>query len=917
MGFFEFDKLNKPDKELRGLPVAVLHAKGCDVCPLKEFWPKLRHPNMEPSGTIKPDVYIIGEAPGKDEDRHGRHVAGALGTLLQLRIPEKWDDRIRWNNVVRTRPPDSREPSHIEMECCRPSIVRDIQQTKPTAIFGLGPVPLQWAIKQNRITAWAGRRVPVKIGNHTCWFFPMLDPKFVSYSRRKSKDGKQFIPRNSTQYGSDTEFKFALDMKKALRSISSLPEPIVHTEADARANVRWVTGHKKGDLNEVLDFIDRCYDEDVAGLDYETSKLRPYIKGAKILTAALAVQGKAFAFPLDHKDAGWSDQDLRTIKKAWRKFLLRARCRKVSHHLGFEAEWSGYEFGPDTVLADTWEDSMAQAYILDERPNTHGLNVLTIEYFGIAIKDLFVLDSNNMESERLETVLEYNGIDAKYHEAVFYKQEKRLKQEKLTKVYRHNVRRTQAATLTTLKGVPINSDVVEDFYEDHTKQAQKIEDKIYDLEISAKFKRRYGHELRPSSTKDVEKALTQLAGVKLEPTKKKKFKFEDKQRLQDEDAPITFSTNEEALLKVKHPLAGLVIEWRKVYKLLSTYIIPVRAKPTKTPDGKVHETYLHPDGLLHPIVATCKTRTWRTSSEAPNVQNWHKRGPARYIRKQVTVNDDETIVAIDYAGIQARNVAMESLDPVLIQHYWDRYDIHSDWLGRLQRIIPDWRPLSDIGDVKGDKLHKELRSVVKNKFVFPSFFGAVGKTIAGYLGIDVNDGQELSDEFFDEFRHVKAWHEDRQRFYKENGYVTGLSGFLRRAPIELNQLINAPIQGDEAFIVCDAWYRLCATRDQRLVPNWMIHDDLSWVWKKKDVDKLIERVVPIILLQVNEWEKVVPMEVEVLVGKNWCDLKEIAKFETTKKGDWREVPGTTFSDRWDYKVGYDGVPETRQHGWEK
>jgi uracil-DNA glycosylase family 4 len=919
VGFFDIQEKQAPqrDKLLKGLSVELLHKKQCAVCPLN-LQRGLIHPQMEPTGTKRPLVYMLGEAPGKSEDRKGRQFAGQSGEVLHVRIPPKWQDDLRWNNVVRTRPPDNRDPTHVEIECCRPSIVADIERTKPVAIFGFGAIPLQWAIDQSGITKWAGRCTPIKVGKHACWYFPMFHPSYILRTRR-------FTPRDPKAYGSDLEFKFALDLKRAFRMVEKgLPEPIVDTREDALANVEWVTGHGKGDLQRVLEEIDACYHERAIGLDYETDRLRPYGKGAIILTASIARPGLAFAFAYQHKDAGWTPAQRDTIRVAWRRMLLKAKCRKISHHLGFELEWSAVFFGTDTLLAPGWDDSMAQAFIIDaavygfvgskkkkgqenaqqERPQaTQGLDFLCQQHFGLPVKDLFRMNRKAMADEKVETVCEYNGVDSKYHRKLFYRQRSELRRLGLWSVYCRHIDRIRAAVATQLKGVPVDPEQVQEFYDEHDKRLKALERKIAKLPIAAKFRNRFGRNLRPSANKDISDALTKIARLRLE------------------------KTDETTLTATKHPLALLTIKWRKVAKLLSTYIIPVlppdrlaKIKARAKADGREikGESVLFPDGSMHPIVSTTKTRTWRTASEDPNAQNWPHRGPAKYIRKQVAVSAERRIVAIDYAGIQARNVAMESLDPGLMKQYWSRYDIHGAWLKKLWRIVPDWRPLSDIGkDLTKKELFKECRSVMKNKFVFPSFFGAIGETVAGptYLGIEERHGKKLSDMFFAEFPKVRTWHEELRETYNRDGYVTGKSGFIRAAPIEMNQLINAPIQADESIIVCGAWHRLLMTGDTRKVPMLMVHDDLTFNWAKSDMDKLLEEVIPMVLYQKHEWERVVPMEIEVKVGTNWCDMKEIGKFATTKSGGWKQVEGDVFSDRWDYKVGQDGVPTSRQHGW--
>lgn len=924
MGFqlFENNEGGSPHTVSYGLNVAMLRKNACGVCPLNHQ-PSACSPGMKPTGAEQPDLYILGEFPTRRDDRADSHFAGAMGDILRMRIPPKWDPRIRWNHIVRTMTPQEREPSDIEIECCRQSVIDDIERSKPKVILGLGQLVLRWVIgeggvsglniepSRSKIAAWNGHDVPVMIGKHACRFVSTFHPQVIAESRR-------FEPKNARAHGSDLEFKFALDIQRALRLVELADEPIIHTPEDAAAGVEIVTGHKQGDLTRVLQWLQKCEREAIVGLDYETKMLRPYAKGAKILTAALATRDAALAFPFHHPGAGWNDDDIKLIKREWRRFLLRSKCRKVSHNLAFEYEWSGFTFGIEVLDNRTWDDSMSQAYILDERPDTHGLEVLCARAFGINVKNLYKLDKDNLDKEPLEAVLRYNAIDSKYHRALYLRQRRALKADGLMPQYMHHLDRVAAACMTTMKGVPVNHKVVEANFKLYVKELEDLLPKILDLPIARTFERKRKVKegtprvpLRPSNNNDVIEALL-LAGIKLEPTKNKKRKTEPK------EGEVRFSATEEALLKImadknNRPdvitFASTVIKYRKASKLLGTYVLPVRRTDT-TLDKKEYKTQLYPDGMLHPTISTTRARTWRTASEDPNIQNWPKRGPSKIIRRQITVPDDHLIVAIDYSGIQSRNVAMESKDKKLVASYWDNYDIHSDWLERIKKQLdnPNWRPPVLLGkDLEPKKLHDELRGFVKNKFVFPSFFGAVGKSIAKYLSCDIVHGEALNEEFFDEFRELKKWHDRLRAEYKRDGYVTGFSGFHRRAPIEINQLINAPIQADESVIVCGAWSRLCQTRDDDCIPSFMIHDDLTFIWRKRQVRAMLDKVLPIMLDQVHEWERIVPMGVEVLVGRDWEGLESVGKFESLKGRRGYKKISESWSERWDVKIGNEGI----------
>lgn len=844
MAFFG-TQAQKPTTGLGNVSVNFLHRSECAACPLNHQ-PRLKHPHMEPAGTDEPDIYILGEAPGEQEDIKGVPFVGAAGRVLRLRIPENALEYIRWNNCVRTRPPGNRTPSFIEIECCRPSVVRDIEKTKPKVIIGFGNVPLHWALKETGITLWSGRRVPVKIGNHTCWFYPVVHPSAILHSRK-------FTPRNSNEYGSDNEFTFALHMQSIFESINDLPEPVVHTKEDALANIEIITG-KNGDrdLYRVMELLKEARGAEIAGFDYETNRLRPYSKGAKILSFAVSHKGATFSVAYDHRQARWTPTQRDKLEIYLRKFLYHSRCRKIAHNAAFEMEWSAFFFGRAALRAGPWGDTQAQGFILDERLGALSLEHLCLQYFGINIKEIHNLDRKNLDDAPLEEVLTYNGLDARYHAFLYREQSKRLKDEGLVPVYRHHLRRIPTMVLTQMKGIPIDQSFTKKLHAKYSDELAGIEDKIKSLDVVRKFRARKDHAFRPSSPHDVKFLVQRILGVPVE------------------------KVDEDALEKVKDPVVKLIVRWRKVKKNLSTYIESVMSGSDN----------IFPDGLLHPITNTMSTRTWRTSADSINYQNWPKHDPkSKIVRKQVRPKLGYKVVAFDYAGIQARNVAMESKDPALVKAFWEEYDIHKDWMFRIAKEYPRWLKGQSLKD---KDVYTHYRHRAKNGFVFASFFGAQAAKLSQALEIpEVNAGNVRAD-FFEEFEGIADWHQELRDLYAREGYVTGLSGFRRRAPVGMNEIINTPIQSDESIIVCDAMARLSETGDERLQPNMEIHDDLTFMWEVSKIDELAERTAKIMTQPTFSWVNV-PLVVEMSIGDDWNSLEEVAKFSSAKLWNHRRT----------------------------
>lgn len=840
MGFFNRG-VEKKKPDTGDISIELLHAQECAVCPLNRVKGN-RHPHMAPTGNPHPDVYCLGEANGETEDRKGVQFVGKSGRFLRSRIPAKWESRLRWNNCVRTRPPDNRDPTHLELECCRPSVAGDIEESQPKVIMGFGNIPLWWALADTGINRWRGRRIPIKVGNHECWFFPMLHPSGIL---------RLEYPKNE-----EMEFVFEWDLKNAFDSIDTLPDPVIHTVDDAQSNIEIVTGENSDDFKRAMAFIKECYNYKIVGLDYETNRLRPYAAGAKILSVALGHKDRAMAIPFDHPGTRFLPSQIRELKKAYEDFLYDAPCRKTAHQLSFEQEWSGYHFGPGCLRAQPWDDSVTQAYILDERPGTHSLDFLCLQYFGLNLKAISNVEREKLEHEQLSTVLSYNALDAKYHRLLYLVQRERIHDEGLDDLYDNHLRRVPTMVHTQLMGLPVDQSKVHELYDKYTSDLEFFGGEIDTYAAVEKFERVKQRKFNPAAHMDVKAVMANLGHFDLK------------------------SVDEKELKKIDHPISELILEWRGAAKMLSTYVIPLMA-PEQLTERKEDPTSscVYPDGLIHPIISTTRTRTSRTSSESPNEQNYPKHGDGKIVRSQIK-HKFKKIVSFDFAGIQARNVAMESLDKALIKSFWDNEDIHRDWAEICAKLHPAW-VTEGMNAFRTDKdVAKKYRQRAKNEFVFASFFGAHPKTTARSLGVPERVTEKMYDMFWDKFPDIRGWHEDLKTFYAKHGYVKSLSGFRRHAPVSSNELINSGIQADETIIVCSTMTRLSEMEMVRYQASMEVHDDLTFIWAKKDIERNSEIVAKEMTRIAFPWMGVVPIVVELSVGDDWSNMKEVAKFSS-------------------------------------
>lgn len=559
--------------------LALLYKMECRACPLNSNVGG----KMAPTGALNPLVYILGDAPGAAEIEAKENFAGGAGRLLRAHIPRKFKELVRFNNCVRSRPLGGEPPDNTALACCRPSIVKDIEQSKPKVIIGLGNIPLNWVSGLSEVTLWRGRKMPVKIGNHVCWFYPLEHP---TYLLRKRRSG----------VGSEEERMFVFDMRRVFAEIENLSPAQVHSPVVVRRGVEIITDGGIAGIERVKEALVWASRQQAVGLDFETNALRPYGDQAKILTIAVATGERAIAFPLDHPEAPWSVSERVQVCALWTDFLRESKSIKVVHNLAFELEWVAVKFGVDLVRAGRWEDTATQAAILDERkgkrkPGCFSLEFLVQQYFGINLKKLAGVDRKNLAETPVEAVLQYNAPDAKYHYLLWEKQTVAIKSLGLDGAYELALRSVPTVVLTQVKGLPVDQDEALRLRKKYELRIKEAEDSISVLPVIKEFQRKKGATFNPLSNSDVIfvfKDLLHRSEILVEDkyTKKKRY-----------------SADEKILEQIDHPLAKLLVQLRKVNKRKSTYIDPLI-------EGSA---VLYPDKMLHAQFNTIFAETGRTS----------------------------------------------------------------------------------------------------------------------------------------------------------------------------------------------------------------------------------------------------------------------------------------------------------------
>lgn len=846
MSFF-FDDVDNSAKAKRQKTIPLNTAKqlGCTVCPLKRGG--AYNPDMPAWGAKEPTVYFLGEAPGELEDKQNRPFIGPSGALLKENIPDQFLRDYRLNNTVRSRPPANRAPTELELACCRASIVKDIHESKPKVIVAIGNTALQWLFadendkgdltKMLELAKWRGRFFPVNIEGYVCWGYCIYHPSYILRNRKTGKDGQV--------YKGNFDYLFEADMKNLFASVNMPPAPAVDPKHYLSGIVTTEGLRSDRELTKVLNWLEKAKQFKKVALDYETTAIRPFKPGEKILTVSIGTFDWSCAFPLDYPNA-WSTTQKEKLDTAFRQFLEYPNI-KIAHNAKFELEWSSFFYGKDLPKIMKFEDTQAMAYTLDERKGTHNLDILVRTYFGFWLKKLSNLDRSRMASYSLAKILPYNALDTKWTFALYEQQQELLHNDKkLLSVYQRLLPCMQMLSALQLRGVVYNEKVLNQLMEAHKKALTQIQQNIWKLPEAKQYKQQFNEPFNigsPTATismyRDVlgrEKDITTESGK--------------------------LSTDESMLGKLIDPLSKMILEWRGHSKVISTYLEPLPG-------------YVMPDGRIHTNYNLYETSTGRLSSDSPNLQNFPSK-TGKEPRGIIKAPNDHILICCDYGQIEARLIGAASQDPVFCKALWENYDVHMEWAKKIAEIYP--------GVVGGErfledkKAMKKFRSAVKNLWVFPAFYGASYISIAAGLKIPQDLAKELFDEFWEQFAGVRKWQRWLGNRYNELGYAESLFGRRRHAPLTHNAVINSPIQSTASDICVLSMVDL-NSMGMDVVLN--VHDEIGVYVHENDLDETMDKMVRVMTKPRLSWLNI-PIAVEVKIGYDWFNMEDVKTVDSTE-----------------------------------
>ena len=320
-----------------------------------------------------------------------------------------------------------------------------------------------------------------------------------------------------------------------------------------------------------------------------------------------------------------------------------------------------------------------------------------------------------------------------------------------------------------------------------------------------------------------------------------------------------YSTSEEVLLglKGKHEVVGMILEYRELKKLISTYIAAL-------------PTYINPEtGKIHTTYNQTVTATGRLSSSNPNLQNLPIRSERGQLIRQAVIPDEGCLfLSADYSQIELRLMAHFSQDPHMVEAFRSGQDVHAATAAKIFGVTIE-------------EVTKEQRRQAKTAN-FGIIYGISAFGLAQQLDCSRSEAKALIDGYFAAFPGVIDYIERQKELARQQGYAVTLFGRKRYLPDIVSHnatvrsfaernAVNSPIQGTAADIIKMAMVGISNRLKAEGLQAKMImqvHDELNFNVPVNEVDRVKEIVV-------SEMQNVVHLTVPLIadcgVGKNWLE----------------------------------------------
>ena len=487
-------------------------------------------------------------------------------------------------------------------------------------------------------------------------------------------------------------------------------------------------------------------------------------------------------------------------------------------------------------IANIYFDTMLAEYILHPEKNSYKMDYLALDYLKyrmVPIDDLIGtgLHQQSMAEVPLDDIAFYAAEDADIAFQLASILEKKLDAENLSTPY-EKIELPLVPVLVQMEknGVFLDLEFLLKLSEQFGTELEKLTAKIHNMA---------GREFNINSPKQLGQIL--FDELKLKPIRKRSTAVEVLQ-----------------VLKNFHPLPEVVLAYRHLAKLKSTYVDAIPNYVNKN-TGRVHTS-------LNQTIAA----TGRLSSTSPNFQNIPIRTEiGREVRKAfIAQKEGSVILSADYSQVELRIMAHYSKEPELIKAFEENADIHSRTAALVNGIAES--------EVTPDQ--RRSAKVVN----FGIMYGAGPYRMSQELGIPMADAKTLIDTYFKTYPGIKRYMNETIESARKKGYVETLY-HRRRSTNSLNAsnrnmvqaeeraAINMPIQGTAADIIKIAMINIHKRMEIEKYQSKMIlqiHDELMFECPQSEVDVIAKIVVEEMEGAV---QLAVPLKVDWKYGKSWFE----------------------------------------------
>lgn len=568
-----------------------------------------------------------------------------------------------------------------------------------------------------------------------------------------------------------------------------------------------------------------AFDTETTSLDYRV---------AEIVGFSVAFDAKnAYYVPLAHDYEGAPQQLNRDQILAQIKPILENNAvEKIGHHLKYDAHvlenhgihLQGWYF--DTMLASYVLNSVATRHGMDDVARLY-LSHLTTSYEQIAGKGVKQKTFNQIE---IETAAHYAAEDAHVTYRLYEVLSAKLQKHPELVNILHNIEMPVARVLTCMEenGIQLDLKFLDQLGVDFAQTMQDLENQIVELA---------GENFNVSSPKQVGEILFDKLGLK---GGKK-------------TATGQYSTSESVLEKIEHPISSLILDYRGLSKLKSTYTDGL-LKQANNDTHRVHTSY-------HQAL----TATGRLSSTDPNLQNIPIRTEiGRQIRKAFIAPEGRVLLAADYSQIELRLMAHFSQDDALLDAFNHGQDVHRRTAAEVLGIA--------LEDVTSDQ-RRQAKAVNFGLLYGMSEFGLIRQ-----LGFTREESQNYIKQYFQRYPGIYEYMQRTRQVALEQGFVETILGrrlytpdiaarnmMIRKAAERA--AINAPLQGSAADIIKMAMIEVDKMLPQAQAKMLLqVHDELVFEVDRDAADELAPKLAEVMQSVV---EISVPLVVEVGQGNNW------------------------------------------------